>query len=72
MYSPTFVVGGGAAWNEEYFWAKTELWKDEKQRRWLIDAAELDWHHACEKVGVSGVNLYQGTKHSRATRSAKV
>ena len=35
VYSPTFVVGGPGAWNEEYFWQETDLWKDEKQRKWL-------------------------------------
>ncbi len=35
VYSPTVVVGGPAAWNEEYFWTDSEIWKDEKQRRWL-------------------------------------
>jgi Tol biopolymer transport system component/imidazolonepropionase-like amidohydrolase len=35
VYSPTFIVGGPAAWNEEYFWQETDLWKDEKAKRWL-------------------------------------
>lgn len=35
VYSPTYVVGGPAAWNEEYFWGESELWKDAKQRKWL-------------------------------------
>jgi Tol biopolymer transport system component/imidazolonepropionase-like amidohydrolase len=35
VYSPTFVVGGPAAWNEEFFWQEGDLWKDEKARRWL-------------------------------------
>ena len=35
VYSPTFVVGGPAAWNEEFFWQEAELWKDEKAKRWL-------------------------------------
>ncbi len=35
VYSPTFIVGGPSAWNEEYFWQETEIWKDAKQRRWL-------------------------------------
>ena len=35
VYSPTFVVGGPAAWNEEFFWQEGELWKDEKAKRWL-------------------------------------
>ena len=39
VYSPTTVVGGAASWNEEYFWQESDLWKDEKQRRWL------PWRH---------------------------
>jgi hypothetical protein len=38
-YSPTFVVGGASAWNEEYFWQTGEVWKEPKQRRWL------PWRH---------------------------
>ena len=34
-YSPTFVVAGPNAWNEEYFWQESEVWKDAKHRRWL-------------------------------------
>jgi hypothetical protein len=34
-YSPTFIVGGPAAWNEEYFWQESDTWRDEKMRRWL-------------------------------------
>ncbi len=35
VYSPTFIVGGPGPWNEEYFFQKYDVWKDEKQRRWL-------------------------------------
>ena len=35
VYSPTFMVGGSGAWNEEYFFQTYEVWKDEKMRRWL-------------------------------------
>ena len=35
VYSPTFVVGGPSAWNEEYFWQESEIWKDPKQQRFL-------------------------------------
>jgi hypothetical protein len=35
VYSPTFVVGGPADWNIEYFFAESDVWKDAKQRRWL-------------------------------------
>ena len=35
VYSPTFIVGGGGAWNEEYFWQESSAWDDEKMRRWL-------------------------------------
>jgi len=34
-YSPTFVVAGPGAWNEEYFYQQSELWKDPKLRRFL-------------------------------------
>ncbi|MEO8450677.1 MAG: amidohydrolase family protein [Gemmatimonadota bacterium] len=33
-YSPTMLVGGPGAWNEEYFWQESDLWKDSKLRRW--------------------------------------
>jgi Tol biopolymer transport system component len=35
VYSPTFVVGGPGPWNEEYFFQKYDVWKEEKQRSWL-------------------------------------
>ncbi len=35
VYSPTWVVGGTGPWNEEYFFAESDLWKDEKQRRFM-------------------------------------
>ena len=35
VYSPTWVVGGGGAWNEEYFFAESDVWKQEKQRRFM-------------------------------------
>lgn len=35
VYSPTFIVGGAGPWNEEYFWQESDVWKDEKARRWL-------------------------------------
>lgn len=35
VYSPTFVVGGPSAWNDEYFLAESEIWKDEKLRLWM-------------------------------------
>jgi Tol biopolymer transport system component len=34
-YSPTFIVGGPGPWNEEYFFQKSDVWRDEKQRDWL-------------------------------------
>ncbi len=39
VYSPTLVVGGAGAWSEEYFWQESDLWRDEKQQRWL------PWRH---------------------------
>ena len=38
-YSPTFIVGGAAAWNEQYFWQTRDVWKEPKQQRWL------PWRH---------------------------
>ena len=35
FYSPTLVVAGPGPWNIEYWYAESELWKDEKQRRWM-------------------------------------
>jgi len=35
IYSPTFVVSGPGAWNEEYFYQQSEVWKDPKLRRFL-------------------------------------
>ena len=35
VYSPTFVVGGPGAWNEEYFYQEGEVWKNPKLRRFL-------------------------------------
>jgi hypothetical protein len=35
VYSATFVVGGPAVWNEENFWQESEIWRDEKQQRFL-------------------------------------
>ncbi len=34
-YSPTLVVAGPGAWNIEYFFQASEVWKDPKQRRWF-------------------------------------
>lgn len=35
FYSPTFVVGGAGPWSEEYFYQRSDTWRDEKLRRWL-------------------------------------
>jgi hypothetical protein len=35
FYSPTLVVAGPGPWNIEYWYAESDLWKDEKQRRWM-------------------------------------
>ncbi len=34
VYSPTFMVGGTAPWNEEYFQQISDVWKDAKLQRW--------------------------------------
>jgi hypothetical protein len=34
-YSPTLVVGGPGAWNIEYWYGASDVWKDAKQRRWM-------------------------------------
>ncbi len=33
VYSPTFLVGGPGPWNEEYFYQESDVWRDEKLRR---------------------------------------
>lgn len=35
VYSPTFVVGGPGPWNEEYFFAESDVWLNEKLRSWM-------------------------------------
>jgi Tol biopolymer transport system component len=35
VYSPTFVVAGPGPWNIEYFYAESDVWEDEKHRRWM-------------------------------------
>jgi hypothetical protein len=35
FYSYTPLVGGPSAWNEEYFWQESPVWKDAKQQRWV-------------------------------------
>ena len=35
IYSPTFMVGGTGPWNEEYYFQREEVWKNEKMRRFL-------------------------------------
>ena len=35
VYSPTFVVGGPSAWNDEFFLAESNIWQDEKLRLWM-------------------------------------
>ena len=34
VYSPTALVSGFAAWNEEWFWQASPIWKDAKQGKW--------------------------------------
>jgi Tol biopolymer transport system component len=33
-YSVTFLVGGFSAWNEEYFYQQSDVWRDRKLRDW--------------------------------------
>jgi Tol biopolymer transport system component len=35
FYSPTFVVAGPGPWNIEYWYGESDVWRDEKQRRWM-------------------------------------
>ena len=35
VYSQTILVGGPGAWNEEYWWQESDLWKDAKLRRFM-------------------------------------
>jgi len=35
---------------------------------WSKSALSYTWQQACERVGVAGVKMYEGTKHSTATR----
>ena len=35
VYSGTVVVAGAGPWAEEYFWQESNIWQDEKQRRWM-------------------------------------
>lgn len=35
VYSPTFIVGGPGAWNEEYFFQESDVWRDERQQLWM-------------------------------------
>lgn len=35
VYSGTVVVAGAGPWAEEYFFQESNIWQDEKQRRWM-------------------------------------
>jgi len=35
VYSPTFIVGGAGAWNEEYFFQESDVWRDPRQQMWM-------------------------------------
>lgn len=35
FYSPTFLVGGASSWNEEYWYAESDVFKDPKLQSWL-------------------------------------
>lgn len=34
VYSPTLIVAGPSAWNEEYWYQQSDVWKDPKLQRW--------------------------------------
>jgi imidazolonepropionase-like amidohydrolase/Tol biopolymer transport system component len=34
VYSVTFLVGGTGPWNEEFFYQDSDVWRDERLRRW--------------------------------------
>jgi Tol biopolymer transport system component len=47
-YSPTLVVAGPGAWNIEYWFGASDVWKDPKQRRWfpwraLVPQTRVRW-----------------------------
>lgn len=35
FYSPTYMVGGTGPWNEEYYYQREDIWKNEKMQRFL-------------------------------------
>jgi hypothetical protein len=35
FYSPTFMVGGPSSWNEDYWYAESDVFKDAKLQSWL-------------------------------------
>ena len=35
FYSPTFLVGGASSWNEEYWYAESDVFKDPNLQSWL-------------------------------------
>jgi integrase len=37
------------------------------EKRWIHQALREEWHRACKRVGITGVQMYEGTKHSTAT-----
>ena len=55
VYSPTFMVGGPGAWNEEYFYQTYEIWKgpEDAPLAALADAHPLDAApHAAPRNGL--------------------
>ena len=40
-------------------------------RRWAPTSLRRIWFSACGKVGVHGVSIYEGTKHSMATEAVR-
>ena len=65
FYSPTFGVAGPSPWNIDYFFADRDIWKDEKQRRfmpWRMLAGHLRRRTLRPDTDYSFALLAQGMK----------
>jgi len=38
-----------------------------RERRWIANALREEWNRAARQLGLSGIRMYEGTKHSSAT-----